>query len=205
MICTKIRTTLLCLLAGIFLLVIHTATTCAQNLAGAGTQPARSQPAGGPSPPVPVSDSRMTLADLSWLAGSWQGAWGPRLAEQIWAAPKAGVMLGTFQLVENNKTLVLELITLVDQPDGMKYGLRHFTPSLVAWENSGPIILNLVSNDPQNIVFQNPTDGEPKSASIARIDADTYVSRSEIVPATGDAQVTEITYHRQKETVPKKK
>ena len=207
----KSRVTLLFLLAGLLFLAVRPMGTRAQNIVVAGAQPAASQPERGLAPtspapaPVPVSDPRTTLADLAWLAGSWQGTWGPRLAEQIWSAPKAGVMMGTFQLVENNKTLVVELITLVDEPDGIKYGLRHFTPSLVAWENSGPIVLNLVSSDPQNTVFENPTDGEPKSASIARIDADTYVSRSEIIPAAGGAQVTEITYHRQKETAPKKK
>jgi hypothetical protein len=112
------------------------------------------------------------------------------------------MMLGTFQLAENDKTLVLELFTLVEDSDGIKFHLRHFTPSLVAWEKPGPTVLNLTSADPKIIVFENPTDGEPKRTVITRIDADTYISRSEIVPRQGDTQVTEITYRRQKDNPP---
>jgi hypothetical protein len=145
---------------------------------------------------------KATLADFAWLAGRWQGAWGQRVAQQVWTAPRAGVMLGTFQLAENDKTLVLELFTVVDESDGTRLHLRHFTPSLMAWEKSGPTILNLASADAKTIVFENPLDDQPKRTIFTRIDADTYVSRSEVVPEKGDLQVTEITYHRQKEVPP---
>jgi len=137
-----------------------------------------------------------TLADFGWLAGHWQGAWGPRSAQQTWTAPKAGVMLGTFQLVEGDKTLVLELFTLVENADGIKLYLRHFTPSLNAWEKSGATALDLQSADAKSIVFVNSGDGQPKQDVITRVDPDTYVSRSEIVPEQGDTRATEITYHR---------
>ena len=72
----------------------------------------------------------------------------------------------------------------------------------MAWEKLGPTVLNLASADPKTIVFENPLDGQPKHSTITRIDADTYVSRSEVVPEKGQLQVTEITYHRQKEAPP---
>jgi uncharacterized protein DUF6265 len=142
------------------------------------------------------------LAAFGWLAGRWQGAWGQRVAQQVWTAPKAGMLMGTFQLVETDKTLVVELFTIVDEPDGIKFRLRHFTPSLMQWEKAGPTILNLVSADPKTIVFENPVDGQPKRTVLTRIDADTFVARSEILSEKGDLQATEITYHRQKETAP---
>ncbi len=197
-------------LAGFVALALVCPAAFAQNPTGAGTQSVLVQPvdstranagsAAGenPHPTTP----KPTLAELSWLAGRWQGAWGPRVAQQTWDAPKAGVMLGTFQLAENDKTLVLELFTVVDSPDGIKFHLRHFTPSLVAWEKPGPTILDLASADAKSIVFENPVDGQPKRTTITRVDADTYISRSEVIPEKGDPQVTEITYHRQKEPPP---
>jgi hypothetical protein len=155
------------------------------------------------APQAPAS--KATLAELSWLAGRWQGNWGPRLAQQTWTAPKAGVMLGTFQLAEGDKTLVLELFTLVEGSDGIKLYLRHFTPSLTPWEKPGPTALNLATADANSIVFVNAADGEPKQDVITRIDTDTYVSRSEIVPEKGDPQVTEITYHRVSDGPPPKR
>jgi hypothetical protein len=113
--------------------------------------------------------------------------------------PKAGVMLGTFQLTENDGTLVIELFTLIEKPDGIDFYFRHFTPQLAPWEKSEPTLMILESVNPKTIVFDNPANGEPKRAIIRRIDADTYVSRSEIVPDKGDTQIIEITYHRQKD------
>jgi hypothetical protein len=115
---------------------------------------------------------------------------------------KSGTMVGTFQLAEDGETLVIELYTLVEKPDGIDFYFRHFTPALVPWEKSDPTILKLVSADPKTIVFENPVNGQPKRTAIRRIDADTYVSRSEILPDKGDMQIVEITYHRQKVAAP---
>ncbi|HXQ25090.1 MAG TPA: DUF6265 family protein [Candidatus Acidoferrales bacterium] len=182
-------------------------------IAGIPARAAGQQPAGAgmQAPPdaakvaAPAPAPKTTLADFAWLAGRWQGAWGPRIAQQVWTAPRAGVMLGTFQLAENDKTLVLELFTLVEDTDGIQLHLRHFTPSLVAWEKASPAVLKLASTDPKTITFENPVDGQPKRASFTRIDADTYVLRSEIVPEKGDLQVTEITYRRQVDAPPSKR
>jgi Domain of unknown function (DUF6265) len=162
----------------------------------------RAAPAASSDVSSTLPPPKATLADLAWLAGRWQGSWGPRVAQQVWTAPKAGVMMGTFQLAENDKTLVLELFTVVEESGGIKFHLRHFTPSLVAWEKPGPTVLNLASADPKSIAFENPIDGQPKRAVFMRVDADTYISRSEVVPEKGQEQVTEITYHRQKEVPP---
>jgi len=107
--------------------------------------------------------------------------------------------MGTFQLEENDKTLVLEVFTVVEGPEGIKIHLRHFTPSLVAWETPGPTVLELASVDSKSIVFENRIDGQPKRTTFTRVDPDTYTVRSELVPEKGDPQVTEITYHRVKE------
>src|SRR5208282_1708480 len=175
-----------------------------QQPTGAGTQTAPAQPAAQNPAAVPAAPQKTTLADFAWLAGRWEGAWGPRVARQMWTAPKAGVMLGTFQLAENDKTLVLELFTLVEEPKGIKFNLRHFTPELMAWEKPGPTVLNLASADAKIFVFENPVDGQPKREILTRVDPDTYVARSEIAPDKGDLQATEITYHRQMESAPPK-
>lgn len=160
----------------------------------------------GTSPAQPlnqaVSSARgaLTLASFAWLEGHWQGNWGPRTAEQVWTSQKAGLMLGTFRLVEDDKTLVIELFTLIQKPDGIEFRFRHFTPELVNWEKSDPTLLTLESVDPKQAVFVNPVDGQPRRSILTRIDQDTYVARSEIVPDSGETQVVEITYHRQKES-----
>jgi len=154
----------------------------------------------------PSATAEPALADLAWLIGSWQGTWGPRFAQQSWTAPRAGVMLGTFQITENDKTLVIELFSLSEGPSGIELRIRHFTPSLVPWEKDGPTVLRLASADAKSAVFENPTSGEPKTQSFRRVDADTFVWRSEVVPQQGDPQISEIAFrHARAEAVPIRK
>ncbi|HTW25441.1 MAG TPA: DUF6265 family protein [Candidatus Baltobacteraceae bacterium] len=149
--------------------------------------------------PSTAAQAKPSLADFAWLVGRWQGAWGPRVAQQVWMPAKGGVMLGMFQTVDNGDTLVLELFALVEKPDGINLYIRHFTPTLEPWETSKATMLKLVGATPKGIEFDNPLNGQPKRQIIRRADADTYVSRAEIMPGKGDPQVVEITYRRQKD------
>jgi len=152
------------------------------------------QAASSPAAAAPKS----VLDNFAWLEGRWRGEWGPRIAEQAWLGPKGGEMLGVFRLAEADKTLVIELFTLVENSDGVNFYFRHFTPQLLPWEKSDATVLNLAKFDTTTFDFENPSNGMPKRSILTRIDADTYTSRSEIIPESGDMQVIEITYHRQK-------
>lgn len=150
------------------------------------------------TPSSTATAAKSLLNHLAWLEGRWRGDWGPRVAEQAWLGPKAGEMLGVFRLVEADKTLVIELFTLVEKSDGLDLYFRHFTPQLLPWEKSDAAVLNLGEFDANKFDFENPRDGMPKRSVFTRIDADTFTSRSELIPESGDMQVIEITYHREK-------
>jgi uncharacterized protein DUF6265 len=177
--------------------------SAAKQTAGAGPQSGLDLGAPSSVSPGPVPARKFVLAELAWLSGRWQGQWGPRVVEQVWTPAKADMMLGTYRVIENDKTLVVELLALAESPDGIEYRIRHFTPTLAPWEKAGSTVLNLVSMDIKRIVFENPVDGQPKHAILDRIDEDTYVSRSEIVPLEGNAQVVSITFRRQKPVLKK--
>ena len=145
----------------------------------------------------PSNPSTANLADFAWLEGRWKGEWGPRIAEQVWLSPKAGVMEGMFRVLESDKTLVIEFFTLVQKPDGITFYFRHFTPSLAPWEKSDATVLNLTSIDAKKSVFENSVNGMPKTATWTRVDPDTYLYHAQLVPETGDPQEIEITYKRQ--------
>jgi hypothetical protein len=137
------------------------------------------------------------LSELAWLEGHWRGNWGPRIAEQMWTAPQAGLMMGDFRVTEDDKTLLIELFTLIQKPEGIELRFRHFTPELVPWEKSSPALLSLEMTDGRKFTFVNRANGQPKRSIITRVDPNTYTLRSEIVTASGDTQVVEITFHRE--------
>lgn len=181
--------------------ILAVAMVCAFLAQRSSVAQQRSGAAGAAQTP-PQQAAAAKLSDFAWLEGRWHGDWGPRMAEQTWMAPQAGTMVGIFRLVESEKPLAIELYTLVQRPDGINFYFRHFTPELVPWEKSDATVLNLVSLDANHFEFDNSVNGMPKHAAFTRVDADTYVARSELVPETGDPQTIEITYHRQTSTTP---
>jgi len=209
---TKTQSMLVSAMLAVAFLSIVPGASPAQKRAGVGAHSQAPSPATPSANSAPASETtqalspaiatpKATLADFAWLEGRWQGTWGPRVAEQSWTSPKAGTMLGTFRLVEDEKTLVLELFALMEKPDAINFYIRHFTPALVPWEKTDATFLRLASFDATKAIFENPVDGEPKHSVVTRVDADTFILRSEIIPEGGDLQVIEITYHRQKPTV----
>ena len=169
----------------------------AQEPIAPATQTLSSSAVAAASPLPGAPRPQQVLANFAWLAGEWHGSWGPRLAVEAWTPPHAGVMLGSFQESENGKTLVLELLSLTEVGGMLKLHIRHFTPSLDAWEKQDPVALNLQRADATTAIFDNPADGEPKTATFTRLDADTYVSRFELTSEKGDPHITQIVYHRQ--------
>ena len=163
---------------------------------GEGVSKTQSAPAQRQEVTPPVQHPQ--LDQLGWLEGQWRGEWGSRTAEQTWLAPKAGEIAGLFRVIEREKTLVLELFSFVEKPEGIQFYLRHLTPELLPWEKSDATVLKLESMDGTKATFVNAVNGEPKRLIFTRVDADTYTQRSEIEPAEGEPQVIEITFHRQK-------
>lgn len=163
----------------------------AQDPAGAVSQPAL--PA--IETPQTLNVKPASLADLSWLQGQWSGTWGPRTATQIWSAPRAGVLIGTLQITENDKTSDVEFFMITQTKTAIEYRLLHFTPSFTAW---APATLFLSNTDSRKFVFQNQSDGQPHQVVLTRTDPDTYTSHWEIVHETGDPLTYDITFHRQK-------
>jgi hypothetical protein len=139
-----------------------------------------------------------TLADFSWLAGRWEGTLGPLTAEQEWMAPKNGTMQGFFRLTDNEKTIVIELFTIRETPNGIDFYFRHFSPELKPLEEKEAYHLNLTKSDGGVFRFDNPVVNQLKDAILTHVDADTYISHGDITDANGQPNVIEVTYHRVK-------
>lgn len=152
-------------------------------------------------PPSPIKSpppdaKTISLSDLAWLQGQWTGAWGTRIATQVWSAPRAGMILGALQIVADDKTTVVEFVTLTQTPTGVQYRVLRFTPSMIPWDKSGPPLLLLMSADSKRFIFHNESDSQPNQVIFNRTDPDTYVDQ--MLQKSSDSQTTNITFHRQK-------
>jgi Domain of unknown function (DUF6265) len=77
-----------------------------------------------------------TTSDFAWLTGRWKGHMsnGARgVADVTFAPPAGGVITGMMRLVDRDTVLVVELISLVDTPNGVEMRFRHFSPALQAY------------------------------------------------------------------------
>src|SRR5216684_4627018 len=147
---------------------------------------------------TPSSRRQATLVDFSWLAGRWEGQLGPMTAEQDWMAPKNGTMQGFFRLTDPEKTIVIELFTLRETPEGVAMYFRHFSTELKPWEEKEAYHLILAKSEGGAFRFDNPVVNELKDAILTRVDNDTYISRGDITGADGKPQAIEVAYHRVK-------
>ncbi|TVQ75090.1 MAG: hypothetical protein EA380_11580 [Phycisphaeraceae bacterium] len=109
-------------------------------------------PQAPPAPPVPDP-----LADLAFLVGTWQGDMRGDFVEEIWSAPRAGAMMGMFRWVAPDATTrMYEILTITHEDDQTILRLRHFSSSLVAWEEKdAPIQLHLAESAPNSARFVN--------------------------------------------------
>jgi hypothetical protein len=154
-----------------------------------------------------VSSTSATTADFTWLVGRWEGRMtgGAGVADVVFAPPAGGLITGMMRLVDRDKVLVVELISLVDTPSGVELRFRHFSSSLEAYEATFRQNLRLTSHAADRDVFENAVgydkalmSTQPRVATWKRLDADSFVGHSDIIGSDGKPAVVEVSYRRVK-------
>jgi AcrR family transcriptional regulator len=156
----------------------------------------------------PLANARSTVAttgDFTWLVGHWEGRMtgGVGVADVIFSPPAGGLMIGVMRLLDGDKVLVVELISLVDTPTGVEMRFRHFSSTLEAYEPTYKQNMRLTTHAGDRDVFENAVaydkalmSTQPRTATWKRIDADSFVGHSDIIAGDGKPGVVEVTYHR---------
>ena len=80
------------------------------------------------------SSPRASIADMAWLAGNWTGTGLDGVSEEVWTKPGGGTMAGTYRLVKDDKPVLYEMMLMIESEGSITLRLKHFTPSLVGWE-----------------------------------------------------------------------
>jgi hypothetical protein len=81
-----------------------------------------------------ASPAKASVAEMAWLAGRWTGDGLGGRTEEMWAPPDAGTMIGTFRLIQKDKPVFYEFMTLLETERGLAMRLKHFHPDVTAWE-----------------------------------------------------------------------
>ena len=75
-----------------------------------------------------------SLNKMEWICGHWTGEALGGEFEETWNPAMAGEMIGMFKLVQNDKVVFYELLTIVPKEGSYVLRLKHFGEGLVGWE-----------------------------------------------------------------------
>lgn len=75
-----------------------------------------------------------TIDRVAWMAGSWEGEAFGGTFEEVWSAPSAGTMVGTFKLMHDGKLSMVEIIMIVEVEGSLEVRLKHFNADFSVWE-----------------------------------------------------------------------
>ncbi len=81
-----------------------------------------------------------SIADVAWLAGSWQGEGFGGTIEEVWSDPSAGSMMGMFKLMHNGEPSMYELELIVEELDTLVLKVKHFEADFAAWEDKNEFL-----------------------------------------------------------------
>ena len=95
-----------------------------------------------------------TLADASWLAGTWTGTAFGKQFEETWNPPSAGSMVGLFKLYDDEGVSFYELMLLTVDEGTLSLRVKHFNADFTAWEDKGDYVnFQLVKLDDDALHF----------------------------------------------------
>jgi hypothetical protein len=126
--------------------------------------------------PAPAS-----IDDLAWLAGRWEASnEGGRWTEEMWSAPRGGIMLGASRSGRGASLREFEFLRLQAGEDGVPVYLAQ--PSgrppvrfrLAARASTGATFENPDHDFPQRIAYSR--SGETMTATISRLDGSNAMS-----------------------------
>jgi hypothetical protein len=101
---------------------------------------------------------KATIADASWLAGSWRGTGLGGFSEETWSPPEGGIMVGTYRLVKGGKPVFYEMMWLMETEGTLILRLKHFNPDLAGWEEKDKTVdFKFVKKDGKRLYFSGLT------------------------------------------------
>lgn len=155
--------------------------------------------------PTAAGSRSATVADFGWLEGRWighlDGVDGE--AQMNFMPASSGQLAGVMRIIDRGRVVLLELISMVDTPNGIELRFRHFSPALDAYQATFKQTLRLAIHGPDRDVFENlvPFDTalmptQPRTATYIKRGPHDFVAHSGVLDKQGKPSVIEVTYHR---------
>lgn len=104
---------------------------------------------------------------MAWLAGVWGVSGLDSDSEEIWSAPRNGVMMGMYRMLRNGRPVLYEFLTLAEIDGSLVLRFKHFHPDMRGWEDRDEFVaFPLVAVQDGRIYFEGMTF-EPRGHEVA--------------------------------------
>ena len=77
---------------------------------------------------------KATIEDFAWIAGHWKGEAFGGIVEELWTPPLGDSMMGSFKLVNDDRTTFYELEVLREIDETVILQIKHFHGDVKGWE-----------------------------------------------------------------------
>ena len=123
----------------------------------------------------------------AWLAGCWVRERGTRRIDDLWMAPRAGIMLGVSRTVRSDTLVEYEHLAIERRGGTLVY---RATPS-----GQAPAEFTATAVGVDEVVFENPAHDFPQRIIYRARGTDSLVARIE-GPVEGGSRAAEFPYRR---------
>jgi len=128
-----------------------------------------------------TSFAQQSVADLSWMTGSWAGKLGPSTIEETWTTPSTNSIQASVRILADGAAIVHEFIVISQKENSLVLSLQQWGPGYVPL---GPATTMTLSEMTENSVTFDAQEGAAiKRLTYRRKDEQTF----EIAVTTQDA------------------
>lgn len=118
---------------------------------------------------APAPAERLTR--LEWMAGCWESGSGPRVVDEHWTRPRAGLMLGGSRTVRGDSLVEFEQVKLLERGGRLVYA--------AAPSGQEPAEFESIAVSDSSVTFENRAHDFPQRIIYRRIGRDSLLARVE--------------------------
>ena len=98
--------------------------------------------------------STNAISQLEWLAGCWEGTVAGRVFEEMWMAPRAGMMLGVSRTINDGKVVEYEGMRIYERGDSLVFAASPSGQLPTEFTSPGATL--------KSVTFSNPAHDFPQ-------------------------------------------
>ena len=89
---------------------------------------------------APQNQQKANIEAMNWLVGFWSGEGFGATCEETWNPSIANAMMGMFQMIQKDKTLIYEFVQIIEENGSLILKLKHFNADFSSWEEKGETV-----------------------------------------------------------------